>query len=107
MEEELCPKHGPRAGAPSWSRRKPLGPLMPRLPLALALWLVGAINILEGLRVPLAKLRSIPALHGLEESFSAVGGTAEVLMGIMLLVAGIGLFRRLSFAWSLAVLLLV
>jgi hypothetical protein len=38
---------------------------------------------------------------------SALGGTAEVILGAMFVVAGIGLLRRLRFAWSLAILLLV
>jgi voltage-gated potassium channel len=87
--------------------RKDLRPLLPRVPLALTLGLVGVLNILDSLRLPLAKLRSIAALTSLEESLSAVGGTAEVILGIMLLATGIGLLRRLSFAWTLAVLLLV
>jgi voltage-gated potassium channel len=68
---------------------------------------VGSINILDGLRLPLAKLQSITALSSLEGSLSAVGGTAEVLLGVLLLAAGIGLLQRLSFAWSLAFLMLV
>jgi voltage-gated potassium channel len=87
------------------AQRRDLAALLPQVPLALALWFVGAMNILDGLG--LAKLRSFTALDSLEESLSAVGGTAEVILGIMLLVAGIGLLRRLSFAWTLAVLLLV
>jgi voltage-gated potassium channel len=75
--------------------------------LAVALGIVGVLNILGGLRLPLAGLRSISALGTLEESLSAVGGTAEVILGILLLVVGLGLLRRLSFAWTLAVLLLV
>jgi voltage-gated potassium channel len=84
---------------------KNLVALLPRGPLAILLWFVGAINILDGLS--LAKLRSIAALNSLEESFSAVGGTAELILGIMLFVVGIGLLRRLRFAWILSVLLLV
>jgi voltage-gated potassium channel len=81
--------------------------LLPRVPLAVALGGVGLLNILDGLKLPLARLRSITALSSLEESFSAVGGTAEVILGTLLVVVGIGLLRRLSFAWTLAVLLLI
>jgi voltage-gated potassium channel len=87
--------------------RKNLAALMPQVPLALTLGLVGLLNILDGLKLPLARFRSITAFSSLEESMSAVGGTAAVILGAMLVVAGIGLLRRLRFAWSLAILLLV
>jgi voltage-gated potassium channel len=87
--------------------RKTILALLPQVPLAVTLGTVGIINILDGLSLPLATLQSLTALNTLEESLSAVGGTAEVILGIMLLVAGIGLLRRLSFAWTLAVLLMV
>jgi voltage-gated potassium channel len=93
--------------APLLPARKDLAPLLPRVPLALALVLIGVINVLDGLSLPLAKLHSLKALNSLEESLSAVGGTAEVLLGGLLLVSGIGVLRRLSFAWTLAVLVLV
>src|SRR3974390_179307 len=95
------------AAGRSLPSRKALRAWLPRVPLALTLGLVGVINILDGLSLPLAKLRSMEALTSLEQSMSAVGGTAEVILGAMLLVTGIGLLRRLSFAWTLAVLLLV
>src|SRR5215471_1432559 len=96
-----------RWGACFLPPRKDLVALLPRVPLAMVLVLIGVINVLDGLKLPLAKLRSITALNSLEESLSAVGGTAEVILGVMLLVTGIGLVLRLSFAWTLAVLLLV
>jgi voltage-gated potassium channel len=84
-----------------------LAALLPHGPLALTLGIVGVVNILHGLRLPLERLRSIEALNSLEGSLSALGGTAEVILGLVLLAAAIGLFRRLSFAWTLAVLLLI
>lgn len=83
-----------------------LARLWPQWPLAIVLALVGSLNIVEGLRLPLKVLQRVHALHGIAESLSAVGGTTQVILGLMLLVAGIGLLRRLSFAWTLAVLLL-
>jgi len=80
--------------------------LTPQILLALVLGLVGLLNILNGLKLPLAKFRSATALGTIEESMSAVGGSAEVILGAMLVVVGIGLYRRLRFAWSLALLLL-
>src|SRR6516165_6148959 len=56
--------------------REKLLALLPRVPLAVMLGFVGSINILDGLRLPLAKLQSITALSSLEGSLSAVGGTA-------------------------------
>ncbi|MGH7995692.1 MAG: NAD-binding protein, partial [Opitutaceae bacterium] len=69
--------------------------------------LVGALNIVVGLSVPLAALQKVRALHGLAESLSAVGGTAQVILGLMLAAAGIGLFWRLVSAWLLAIMLLL
>lgn len=69
--------------------------------------LIGILNILDGLSLPLRVLQRLRALNGLAESLSAIGGTAQVILGLMLFVAGIGLLRRLSFAWALGVMLLV
>ena len=80
--------------------------LTPQVLLALVLGLVGLLNILDGLKLPLAWFRTATALGSLEESLSAVGGSAAVILGAMLVVVGIGLFRRLRFAWTLALLLL-
>jgi voltage-gated potassium channel len=80
--------------------------LWPHWPLALVLALVGLLSILDGLRLPLSVLHHLHALNGIAESLSAVGSTAQVILGVMLVVVGVGLLWRLSFAWSLAVLLL-
>lgn len=81
--------------------------LWPQWPLALVVVLTGVLNILNGLRLPLTVLQRVHELNGLAESLSALGGTAQVILGGMLLVAGIGLLRRLSAAWTLALLLLI
>jgi voltage-gated potassium channel len=104
--EALNPKLRHLAGGDFLAWRRDPVPLLPRVSLAVTLGLVGIINLLDGLKLPLAHLRSLTALNNLEESLSAVGGTAEVLLGTVLVVAAIGLLRRLSFAWTLAVLLL-
>jgi voltage-gated potassium channel len=104
--ESLIRQSG-RWGARFLPSRKDLVAWLPRVPLALALVSIGIINVLGGLKLPLAKLRSVTALNSLEGSWLAVGGTAEVILGVMLVVAGIGLVLRLSFAWTLAVLVLV
>jgi hypothetical protein len=80
---------------------KGLMALWPQLPLALVLAWVGILNILDGLSLPLTALQRIHAFNGLGESLSALGGTAQVILGLMLVVAGIGLLWRLiSACWS-------
>ncbi len=86
--------------------RKWLPSLWPQGPLALALVLVGVLNIVDGLRLPLTVLQRIRVLHGLGESLSALGGSAQVLLGVMMLLAGMGLLWRLVSAWTFAFLLL-
>jgi len=75
--------------------------------LAIALALVGVLNILDGLRLPLTELRQIRSLNGLAESLSALGGPVQILLGLMLVLAGAGLLWRVVSAWTLSVLLLV
>lgn len=81
--------------------------LWPQGPLAVVLALVGALNILDGLNLPLTVLQRSHTLNGLAESLHALGGTAQVLLGLMLGLAGVGLLWRLVSAWTLSVLLLV
>ncbi len=81
--------------------------LWPQGPLALVLVLVGVLNILDGLNLPVRLLQRSRALNGLAESLSALGGTAQIILGLMLVLVGIGLMGRLVSAWTLSVLLLV
>jgi voltage-gated potassium channel len=87
--------------------RKRFVALWPQCPLAVVLALVGILNILNGLSLPLTVLQRIRALNGLAEFLSALGGTAQVILGLMLVLAGAGLLWRLVSAWTLSVLLLV
>ncbi len=87
--------------------RKWLRASWPQGPLAIALALVGVLNIVDGLRLPLTVLQRIRALNGLGESLSALGGSAQVILGVMLLLAGVGLLWRLVSAWTFSFLLLV
>jgi voltage-gated potassium channel len=89
------------------SSQKRIAALWPHYPLGIALVLVGVLNILDGLRLPLTVLRRIHALNGLAESLSALGGTAQSILGLMLVLAGVGMLWRLVSAWTLSVLLLV
>jgi voltage-gated potassium channel len=86
--------------------RKRLASLWPHFPLGIALVLVGVLNILDGLRLPMAILRRLHALKGLAESLSALGGTIQVILGLMLVLTGLGLLRRMVSAWTMSVLLL-
>lgn len=81
--------------------------LWPHWPLAIVIGVVGALNILDGLKLPLTILQGVRALTGLAHSLSVLGGTAQVILGLMLAVAGVGLALRLSFAWTLSVWLLL
>jgi voltage-gated potassium channel len=81
--------------------------LWPQVPLASVLALVGLLNILDGLNLPLTVLQQSHALNGLAESLHALGGTAQVILGLMLALAGMGLLWRVVSAWTLSVLLLV
>lgn len=87
--------------------RERLLALWPQAPLAVLMTLIGLLNIVDGLSLPLTALQRIRALNGLAESLSAVGGTAQVLLGGMLVFVGLGLMWRLVSAWTFSVLLLV
>jgi voltage-gated potassium channel len=87
--------------------RRRIARLWPQGPLAAFLALIGALNIAAGLRLPVTMLQSVRALTGLADSLSALGGTAQALLGAMLVLVGIGLLWRLVSAWTLAILLLL
>lgn len=79
--------------------------LWPHVPLAAVLALTGLLNIFDGLSLPMAAFGRVEALTG-ANSLSALGGTAQVILGVMLLLVGVGLLRRLVSAWTLSVSLL-
>jgi voltage-gated potassium channel len=87
--------------------RQRLLALWPQGPLAVVLALVGLLNLVDGLNLPLRVLQQSRALNGLAESLSALGGTAQILLGLMLVLVATGLLWRLVSAWTLSVLLLV
>jgi voltage-gated potassium channel len=93
---------GPRRLAPGR-----IAALWPHCPLALALALVGGLNILHGLRLPFEMLRRFRALSGLANSLSALGGTIQIILGSMLVLAAAGLLWRMVSSWALSVFLLV
>jgi voltage-gated potassium channel len=75
--------------------------------LAAILVLIGALNISDGLKLPLPVFQRIHALSGLAESLSAVGGTMQAILGLLLVIAGIGVLWCVVSAWALSVLLLI
>lgn len=81
--------------------------IWPRGPLALMLGLVGVLNFLDGLKVPLVVLQDDRTLRGLAQSLSELGGKTQTILGLMLLIAGLGVLWRLAAAWFLSVLVLL
>lgn len=89
------------------SVRRQIIALWPRVPLAAVLALIGLLNVFDGLSLPMTAFQRVGPLGGLAESLSALGGSAQIILGLMLGLAGIGLLWRLVSAWTLSVLLLV
>jgi voltage-gated potassium channel len=80
--------------------------LRPEWPLALALVLSGALNIQAGLRYHLVPFSRIGPLQGVAQSLSALGSNTQIFLGVLLVLVGIGVLRRLATAWAFAILLL-
>jgi voltage-gated potassium channel len=93
-----------RRGFPGQKR---LVALWPHMPLAVVLGLVGFLNIMAGLRLPMTVFQRVSEINNLTGSLSALGGTAQIILGLMLALTGIGLLWRLVSAWTLSVSLLV
>ncbi|HTW93926.1 MAG TPA: NAD-binding protein [Tepidisphaeraceae bacterium] len=81
--------------------------LWPHWPLAIVLCIAGIQNIVEALHLPWAIWRHLREINQLPTPLSAFRGTAQLILGSMLVLAGIGLARKLRLAWSLAVILLL
>ncbi len=79
----------------------------PHWPLAIAILLSGAINILDGLRYNIVPYDQMQTLSTIAESLSFLGSSAQMVLGVMLVLVGFGLFWRLTVAWAFAVLLLM
>ena len=106
MKDSNCRPNSSARGR-IWPGQRRLAALWPQGLLAMVLALVGVLNILDGLKLPLTVLQRIRALNGLGESLSALGGTAQVILGLMLVLAGVGLLWRLVSAWTFSFLLLL
>lgn len=71
--------------------------------LSLAVVLCGGANVLAGLRFSLPRLGTLSAMS---DPLPAVGATGEVILGIVLMLLGIGLWWRLRAMWIFAMLIL-
>ena len=81
-------------------------PLWPQWPLAAAIIACGALNIMSGLKQPLIQLFRVQPLVEIGASLRVFGGGAQVVLGALLVLVGIGLLWRLAVAWSFALLML-
>ncbi len=72
--------------------------------LSIAIVLCGGLNVLVGLRFSLPRIGSLSELN---DPLPAVGATGEVILGIVLVLIGIGLWWRLRAMWLFAILILV
>ena len=81
-------------------------PLWPHWPLAAAIMLGGILNIMSGLRQPLIQLFRVKPLLEIGTSLEIFGGGAQVVLGSLLVLIGIGLLWRLAVTWSFALIML-
>lgn len=86
--------------------RKRLAALWPQGPLAVVLAFVGVLSILDGTRYRVTDFERSRALTGLADSLAALGHSAQIILGLMLVLGGVGLAWRLISAWTLSLLLL-
>jgi voltage-gated potassium channel len=77
------------------------------LPLSVILVLSGALNIMSGLRYQPALLSQIRQLSLVTQPLAFLGNVAQIVLGVILVVVGVGLLWRLATAWAFAVLLLL
>ena len=106
MKDSDHPKESP-THTRKWPNKNWLVSLWPQWPLAVALAFAGFLSVLDGLSVPAGIFEHLRAFTGLANSLSALGHTAQVILGLMLIMAGIGLLLRLVSAWTLAIFLLI
>jgi voltage-gated potassium channel len=66
----------------------------------------GILNIMSGLKQPLIQLFRVEPVLEIGTSLKIFGGGAQVALGTLLVLVGIGLLWRLAVAWSFALLML-
>lgn len=87
--------------------RKRLLSLWPHAPMAIVMMAVGGLNVLDGLHVPLMILAKSRTLNVVAQSLSALGGTPQIILGLLMVLAGIGCLWRIVSSWIMSVLLLL
>lgn len=94
------------AGAVRTWRR--LRQFLPQVPIGLFLILGGAFNILVGTHADVfSDLNRTMSQVPVGVSLTALGGGAQIILGVGLVGSGVGLFWRLRSAWTFACLLLL
>ena len=86
--------------------RQRLAGLWPHYPLAIVMVGVGGLSVLDGFNLPVLILTESRTLDVMAQSLSALGGTPQIILGFMMVLAGIGCLWRIVSAWMLSVLLL-
>ena len=81
--------------------------LWPHCPVAMAIVAAGGLNILRSLNSEHLPFSQISPFMGLEKSLAILGSSTQAVLGVGLVLVGLGLFRRLSTAWSFTVILLL
>ncbi len=79
----------------------------PHWPVAAAIVAGGAFNVLRSFNSQHLPFSQISPFMGLEKSLAILGSSTEAILGVGLVLVGFGLLRKLSTAWSFAVILLL
>ena len=103
------PKNASNPIRPSRWRRflRWLASFWPHWPVAAAIVSGGTVNILRSFNSEHLPFSQISPFMGLEKSLAILGSSTQAILGVGLVLVGFGLFRRLSTAWSFAVILLL
>ncbi|MBD3316363.1 MAG: hypothetical protein GF344_11305 [Chitinivibrionales bacterium] len=79
--------------------------LLPQWPFALAFLLSGGLNVLDALQHETALVARVETLSSVGRSLSVLGNTAQLILGAMLILSGLGLLWCLRSAWAFGILL--
>jgi len=79
----------------------------PHWPVAAAVVAGGALNILSSLNSEHLPFSQVSPFMGLEKSLAILSSSTQAILGVGLVLVGVGLVRRLTTAWSFAVILLL
>ncbi|MDE2371988.1 MAG: NAD-binding protein [Burkholderiales bacterium] len=81
--------------------------MLPQVPLALVIVAAGVFNIVDGAQLGVPGLQAVSALGSLSSELSTLGSTAQVILGVLRVLAGAGLLWHLVAAWTVSVVLLM